>query len=539
MNLNRLGFLLILVLFSCSQTKESVQAVAQLESGLAILELDQTRLLITEVASELREPWHITWGPDDYLWMTQHEGLVSRLDPSSGQRNVLLTIPDVHFQKSRGLLSMVLHPEFDTSPYVYLHYTFIDTLSQKEEDIRSRLVRYSYLAEDDTLVNRQILIDNIPGTTYHNGSRMLVTPDKKIILTTGDAGNLPGCQDPTILSGKTLRLKLDGSIPEDNPNSGSYVFSIGHRNPQGITFGNGKIYSSEHGPHNDDEVNIIEAGGNYGWPDVEGMCDKDQEKTFCEQHDISEPLITWSPTIAPAGIAYYDHPAIPEWQNSLLLVALKGRAFRSLTLDSSGEEITDEHIYLQRVYGRFRDLCVAPNGDVFLVTSNTDWHPQRQSWMYEDFPKPGSDKVLKLSPLPSHQPLPSDLLVLHQDSAQFPIYPENFKLSADVDHPGGQLYMENCAMCHLPDGKGVEGIPPLINSDWVVGDRKRLINAVLAGLSGEIEVNGEKYNQEMPGFGNSLNDQELASLLSFVRGYFGKVEGTIGPEEVAELRQLN
>ena len=526
--------LLISLVLACSKPSEPL--ISTVESQyLAVLQLDQSKLLVSEIANNLLEPWHIAWGPDDHIWLTQHQGLVSRLDLDTKERKILLEIPDVHYQKSRGLLSMVIHPDFSQQPYVYLHYTY--QLSQDE--IRSRLVRYRFVSDPDTLVNQEVLLDAIPGTTYHNGSRMLITPDHKIILSTGDAGDKPGCLDASKLSGKMLRLNLDGSIPEDNPIAGSYVYSLGHRNAQGLAWAHGRIYSSEHGPHNDDEVNIIVAGGNYGWPQVEGYCDSPYEQDYCLENGVVEPLITWSPTIAPAGIEYYPHEAIPEWRNSLLLTSLKGRTLRVLKLDERGETIIDEQLFLQRVFGRFRDICVSPNGEIYLITSNTDWHPKRMAWMYDKVPLEGDDRIIKLSPLNGDFQNTKNLLVLTQDSVQLPLFPENFKLQADIEHPGAQLYMQHCAACHLPNGKGVAGtIPPLLNSEWVTGNQKRLITATLKGISGEIEVNGLKYNQEMPGFSASLSNQEIAEVLTFIREYFGGLHDQISTDDVAELRDI-
>ena len=143
-------------------------------------------------------------------------------------------------------------------------------------------------------------------------------------MTTGDAQQQPQAQNPASLNGKILRLNLDGTIPANNPTPGSPVYTLGHRNPQGLVqLPNGRIYSSEHGPNNDDEINQIEAGRNYGWPNVEGYCDLPAEATFCAANNVREPLTVWTPTIAPAGLTYYDHPAIPGWRGSLLLAVLK------------------------------------------------------------------------------------------------------------------------------------------------------------------------------------------------------------------------
>ena len=146
--------------------------------------------------------------------------------------------------------------------------------------------------ENGTLENEFILLDNIPGNTTHIGCRMIIMPDNTLLFSTGDAQNQPSAQDVDQLTGKIHRLNLDGTIPNDNPFPGNSVYSFGHRNVQGLFLGpNGIIYSSEHGPSTDDEFNIIEAGMNYGWPNVHGFCDSPSEVAFCDENDVFEPLV--------------------------------------------------------------------------------------------------------------------------------------------------------------------------------------------------------------------------------------------------------
>ena len=218
-----------------------------------------------------------------------------------------------------------------------------------------------------------MLLGNIPATTTHSGSRLLLLPDRTLLVTTGDAQQLPQAQNMASLNGKILRLNLDGSIPATNPTAGSYVYTLGHRNPQGLVqLPDGRLYSSEHGPSTNDEINKIEPGRNYGWPNVEGFCDLPAEVTFCAANNVREPLTTWTPTIAPAGLAYYDHPAIPGWRGSLLLVALGARKFTQLTLNAAGTTIPTRTDFLSATFGRLRAICVSPQGRVYVGTSNRD-----------------------------------------------------------------------------------------------------------------------------------------------------------------------
>lgn len=332
------------------------------------LNLGTTVLTIDTVYTGLDVPWEITWGPDGMIWTTEREGIVSRIDPVNGTKDGILDITGtVYAQSESGLLGLALHPQFPDSAYVYLAYTYLQS-----SNVVERLVRYEYDGTD--LVSPDILIDGIIGNTTHDGARLVIGPDDKLYMTTGDAQNQSLPQNVTSLSGKVLRINLDGTIPADNPISGSYVYSWGHRNAQGMVFApNGTLYSSEHGPTTDDEVNIITQSGNYGWPTVAGYCDSPPENSFCADSGVTEPIFAWTPTIAPGDLTYYDHPAIPEWQGSLLLTILKNKQLIELELNAAGEVVTNTNIYLNNQYGRLRDILVGPNGEVYIATNGASW----------------------------------------------------------------------------------------------------------------------------------------------------------------------
>ena len=190
-------------------------------------------------------------------------------------------------------------------------------------------------------------------------------------MTTGDASVQPNAQSTSSVSGKVLRFNLDGSIPADNPFAGSAVWSYGHRNQQGLVVANGIMYASEHGPNQEDEVNIIEKKRNYGWPKVNGPCDENAEKSFCTANNVKEPI--WSSgsnTIAVCGLDYYNSNQIPEWKNSLLMCTLKDASLRVLTLSNDGLSLTNQYTFFKNRFGRIRDICVSPAGKVYLCTSN-------------------------------------------------------------------------------------------------------------------------------------------------------------------------
>jgi aldose sugar dehydrogenase len=323
------------------------------------------------VAENLNFPWEILWGPDNYIWFTEREGRVKRMNPETGEITLVANITEVASTTDfNGLLGMALHPQFVENPYVYLVYNYFGA----NGNYLQKIVRYTY--GEGTLSAPMVLVDGIVGKIggdfIHNGSRLLIGPDMKLYATTGDADlrfDLP--QNPESLNGKVLRINLDGSIPADNP-YGNAVWTIGHRNAQGLVFAMGKLYSSEHGETTNDEINIIEGDRNYGWPFVEGTCDMPEEQAFCADNDVKEPIYTWTPTVAPSGIDFYDNTLIPQWDRSLLVAFLKDKKLRQMKLNASGTAITGVNEYFINQYGRLRDIAVSPGGKVYISTDNGD-----------------------------------------------------------------------------------------------------------------------------------------------------------------------
>lgn len=334
---------------------------------LATFSVGTATVTVSELTPGLATIWELVWGPDNFIWATERAGRISRINPSTGAVLPLLTIADVTQNNESGLLGMALHPDFATQPYVYVVYNYTE-----EGTLKEKLVRFTYAAAAGTLGAPLVLLGGIVATTNHSGSRLLILPDRTILMTTGDALQASEAQNRASLNGKILRLNLDGSIPADNPTPGSYVYTLGHRNPQGLVqLANSRIYSSEHGPSNDDEINKIEGGRNYGWPAVEGLCNLPAEVAFCAANNVCAPLTTWTPTIAPAALKYYDHPAIPGWRGSLLVAALGGKRLVQMPLDAAGAAITARNEFMTD-FGRLRSLCVSPDGRVYVGTSNRD-----------------------------------------------------------------------------------------------------------------------------------------------------------------------
>lgn len=356
--------------------------------GQNTLTLDSTTLTIDTVITGLDVPWEIAWGNDGWVWCTERYGMVSRIDPNTGTKDTILDIDSIVYSSGEsGLLGMALHPDFADTPNVYLVYTYVSGT------IKERMVRYEY--NGTSLVNPHIMIDNITGNTTHDGSRLVIGPDYKLYMTTGEAQNQPQSQNLNSLNGKFLRFNLDGSVPADNPIPGSYIYTWGHRNAQGMVFGpTGILYSSEHGPTTDDEFNIIVTGRNYGWPTVAGFCDNPNETTFCADSNVVEPLRAWTPTIAPGDITFYDDPAIPEWQGAILLAVLKNKQLKVLHLNAVGDSLVNEQTYLINQFGRFRDVLQGPNGEIYIATNGADWSNS----------DPGTHSIIRLQNLRFNQP---------------------------------------------------------------------------------------------------------------------------------------
>jgi aldose sugar dehydrogenase len=331
------------------------------------LYIGNTAVDTNTVITGLDVPWEIQYGSDGWLWLTERFGRVSRVHPETGEQDILLNISSTVYQSGEsGLLGMAFHPQFPDDSRVYLVYTYLSG------GIKERLVHYTW--DGSELADETILIDAIPGNSTHNGSRLLFAPDGKLLMTTGDAQQLSAPQNLNSLLGKTLRLNDDGSIPADNPFAGSYVYTFGHRNAQGLFFApDGTLYSSEHGPSSDDEINILEAGRNYGWPDVNGYCNTPAEIEFCNENNVKEPITTWTPTVAPSDIVYYNSDAIPEWKGSILLTLLKDKRLVELKLTEDGQNIAEENHYFNNYWGRLRDICVGPQGEIYLATNGNSW----------------------------------------------------------------------------------------------------------------------------------------------------------------------
>lgn len=391
-----------------------------------------------EVAAGLANPWEVTWGPDGHLWITERTGFrVTRVNPVDGSRRVALTLDDVYQAEVQdGLMGLALHPDLLKSQgrdYVYLAYTY-DAVPGPGVTRRLRVRRFTYDATAQTLGSPVVVIDNLPAHDDHGGGRLAIGPDGKLYLSRGDHGanflqnyclanraqDLPTAKDVvardwSTYEGKILRMELDGAIPSDNPmiqGARSHIYSYGLRNPQGLSFGaTGLLYASEHGPSIDDEVDLIQAGKNYGWPHVAGFNDDrayvfanwsasarcptlkfdnlnppasvPQAKESAWQHpDFVPPLATFftvpagyelatagNATIAPGSIEAYTSAAIPGWRSSLLVTGMRTGTVYRVKLSDDGRSMSGSPLEYFKRANRYRDTAVGADGRrIYVVT---------------------------------------------------------------------------------------------------------------------------------------------------------------------------
>jgi glucose/arabinose dehydrogenase len=321
------------------------------------------------VATGLSVPWALAFASDGRIFFTERPGRIRVIEGGVLQPDPVAE-PPVQPIGEGGLMGLALAPDFASSDHIFLMYTY-----SADSELFNKIARYTLT--DAGLTDEFVLLDDIPGASTHDGGRIAFGPDGKLYATTGDAQQPNLAQDPDSLAGKILRLNPDGSVPADNPTPGSYVYSLGHRNPQGLAWHpeTGLFYSTEHGPSGEfglccrDEANQIVPGGNYGWPLMAGTT-----VITPSSEDLIEPfhssgLDTW----APASAAFYDGDELRAWQGNFFFGGLRGRHIQRVVLGGP------DHTQVQAVerlfedeYGRIRDVVVGPDGYIYFTTSNTD-----------------------------------------------------------------------------------------------------------------------------------------------------------------------
>lgn len=310
------------------------------------------------IIENLDTPWAIDFLPDGRMVFTERSGNVNLIDFEEKEKDIIAKILVTEISES-GLAGIAVDPDFDENNFVYLYYTY-----EGNDNIWNRVSRF--VLEDKRLKDEKILLDNIPAARFHDGGRIKFGPDKKLYITTGDATVPSTSQNLNSLSGKILRMNKDTTIPADNP-FGNYIYSYGHRNPQGITWNENIMYAAEHGPTRKDEVNVIELGKNYGWPTT---CD--------EPSNFETPIRCYEEfTLAPGGIAYH--------KNTLYVAGLRGAQVRKLALGEDRKTVLDEEELFSDI-GRIREVVIH-NDFLYIATSNKDGR---------GFPEINDDKILRV-----------------------------------------------------------------------------------------------------------------------------------------------
>jgi glucose/arabinose dehydrogenase len=306
---------------------------------------DQPDLTPRAIVEGLEVPWGIDFLPDGSALIAERDvAAIQLLDPSGTIRE-LGTVADVTPSSEGGLLGLAVSPGFDDDHTIF---AYIST------DSDNRVVSMTY--DGQGLGKATPILTGIPVADYHDGGRIAFGPDGKLYVTTGEATIGPLAQDPTSLGGKILRINPNGSVPADNPDPQSPVWTLGHRNVQGITWDDeGRMFASEFGASTWDELNLIEPGNNYGWPEAEGRSGNPA---------FTNPLRQWSTDdLSPSGITYLD--------GSLYIAGLRGERLYRVPVRGNGSVGEPEALY-QGDYGRLRTVVATPDGALWFTTSNRD-----------------------------------------------------------------------------------------------------------------------------------------------------------------------
>ncbi len=310
------------------------------------------------ISIQLDIPWSIS-KVGQSLFLTERKGTLLKVDEETKQMipQELSLKKEIYHVGEGGLLGFTLSPDFETSNQAYIYHTY-----EENNEIQNRVVLIERAG--NVWVEQRPVLEDIPGGRIHNGGRLKFGPDGYLYITTGDAGVPDNAQNLVNLSGKILRMERDGSIPSSNPFDNSYIYSYGHRNPQGLTWDDeNNLYATEHGQSAHDEINLIRPGQNYGWPIIEG-----NEKS----PGLEAPLFqSGEDTWAPSGVDYYN--------GKLYVATLRGQSIRSFELDT--REVTVEF----NQAGRIRDVYIE-GSKLYALTNNRDGRGN---------PQEDDDKLLK------------------------------------------------------------------------------------------------------------------------------------------------
>lgn len=326
------------------------------------------------VATNLIIPWDLAEEPGGRILITERPGKLKAMNPDKSIIT-LAEIPVATVSES-GLTGIALHPDYEKNHYLYLYYTY-----RASGNLLNKIVRYTLI--DNKLKEDKVIIDKLAGGQIHNGGRLRFGPDKKLYIETGDAARPASAQDRQSLNGKILRVNDDGSIPDDNPFSDSPVYSLGHRNPQGLDWHplTEELYADEHGETAHDELNLIKAGQNYGWPESRG-------DTVRAGSNHQSPIFeSGSDTWAPSGLAFYG-PGIWPLRNTAFMAGLRSQ--QVLKMEIVDSRVKSSQSLLKGKYGRLRAVLKVSDGSLLISTSNRDGR---------NTPVSDDDRLIRLTPI--------------------------------------------------------------------------------------------------------------------------------------------
>ena len=343
---------------------------------------------VETVAGGLVHPWGLVFLPDGRFLVTERNPGRLRLGTPDGQLSEPIEGVSEVFRyvgetgrSQGGLFDVALHPDFERNGLVYLSLSKPSERGAGTAIVRGRLVEEgpSVRLEDVEDVF-EMNEDDQDSSGLHFGGRMAFHPeDGSVLLTIGERRNISRSQDPEDQAGSIVRVTADGSVPEDNPfvdddGRDDRIYSFGHRNPQALAFNpeTGELWVADHGPRGGDEINLVEAGNNYGWPYITGGVDYSGAPigVGTEHEGMISPVHIFEETVAPSGLAFYDGELFPEWRGDMLIGGLAAEALVRVTLD--GREVAGEEWMLEDLGRRIRDVKVADDGSIWLLTEHAD-----------------------------------------------------------------------------------------------------------------------------------------------------------------------
>jgi glucose/arabinose dehydrogenase len=331
---------------------------------------------VTEIAKGLDHPWSMAFLPDATMLVTERVGRLRLIKGGALLAQPIAGVPAVHTGSQAGLFDIVLHPNFAQNHLVYLTYAAGTKVANGTRVARARF-------DGIALRDLHVIFTAMPlkDTDNHYGGRMAFLPDGTFALTIGEGFEYrEKAQDLASDLGKIVRLNEDGSVPRDNPFVGQAsirpeIYTWGHRNSQGLLFDapSGRLYETEHGPRGGDELNIIVAGRNYGWPVITYGMDYSGAyvSPYSQRQGLEQPVIYWTPSIAPSGLAMYRGDKFPAWKGDLFVGSLAFKHLRRVHLDERGDVAVQEQ-FLNDLHWRIRDVRAAPDGYLYVCTDEDD-----------------------------------------------------------------------------------------------------------------------------------------------------------------------